>query len=226
MRPTVDCSRLRNELATITDPRGRQGLAYPLPSLLLLMIVGFLCGRVGLMSIFRLGRELPEPIMRSLGFQRNRRPCHSTLTETIRLLDPDELQRVLGALCVPTASATGRHIAIDGKTMCATKTETGSTTHVVSAFCRDLSITMGIESSVGKGMEIPDALALLEKIDLKGKVITGDAIFCQRHITEKIDKAGGDYVFPVKNNQKNTLESIVTAFEEPVFPPQLLHNRC
>lgn len=42
------------------------------------------------------------------------------------------------------------------------------------------------EASRGKGLEIPDARKLLERLDLKGKVITGDAMFCQKSITAKI----------------------------------------
>jgi predicted transposase YbfD/YdcC len=79
-----------------------------------------------------------------------------------------------------------------------------------------------IASSVairGKGFEIPDALALLERLDLKGKIVTGDAIFCQKSITAKIVEGGGDYVFPVKDNQKSLKDDIGTAFNAPVFPP-------
>ena len=70
-----------------------------------------------------------------------------------------------------------------------------------------------------KGLEIADALKLLERLDLKDKIVTGDAIFCQKSITAKIVERGGDYVFPVKNNQKTLKDNIETAFNEPVFPP-------
>ncbi|MFT5062582.1 MAG: putative transposase YbfD/YdcC, partial [Polaromonas sp.] len=42
---------------------------------------------------------------------------------------------------------------------------------------------MGHRSSRGKGKEIPDAVHLLENIDLEGMIVTGDAIFCQKTIT-------------------------------------------
>ena len=71
-------------------------------------------------------------------------------------------------------------------------------------------------------MEIPDALKLLEQLDLTGKIVTGDAMFCQKSITAKIVERGGDYILPVKDNQKNLREDIETAFNEPVFSPQPL----
>ena len=70
----------------------------------------------------------------------------------------------------------------------------------------------------GKGIEIPDALKLLDQLDLKDKIVTGDAMFCQKSIVAKIAEKGGGYVFPVKDNQKNLRENIATAFNEPVWP--------
>lgn len=89
---------------------------------------------------------------------------------------------------------------------------------ILSAFCAGLQSILGHEASRGKGMEIRDALKLLDRLDLKGKIITGDAMFCQKSIVAKIAEKGGGYVLPVKDNQKNLRENIATAFNEPVFP--------
>jgi predicted transposase YbfD/YdcC len=53
------------------------------------------------------------------------------------------------------------------------------------------------EPSRGEGFEIPDALKLLERFDLKKPIITGDAIFSQKAICAKIVEGGGDYLFPI-----------------------------
>ncbi|MGH6823347.1 MAG: hypothetical protein ACREC4_07640 [Methylocella sp.] len=68
------------------------------------------------------------------------------------------------------------------------------------------------------GTEIPDALKLLGCLDLKGKIVTGGAMFCQKSIVAKIVEKGGGCVLPVKDNQKNLRENIQTAFDEPGFP--------
>ena len=65
-------------------------------------------------------------------------------------------------------------------------------------------------------------MRLLEKIDLEGLIVTGGAIFCQKKITSRIVEKGGDYVLPVKWNQKDLHEEIATAFNEPVFPPRTM----
>ena len=81
---------------------------------------------------------------------------------------------------------------------------------------------VGNEASRGKGLEIPDALKLLDQLDSKDKIVTGDAMFCQKSIVAKIADKGGGYVLPVEDNQKTLRENIETAFNEPVFPPQRL----
>ena len=140
-----------------------------------------------------------------------------TLTETLRVIDAQALADVLGALFLEEGG-DARHIAIDGKTMRASKDSEGKAEHVLSAFCSSLQTVLGHEASRSKGLEIPDALKLLERLDLRGKIVTGDAIFCQKSIAAKIVERGGDYVFPVKDNQKTLRQDIETAFNEPVFP--------
>jgi hypothetical protein len=212
---------LRSILQQIPDPRGKQGQDYRLWSILGLIVVSILCGRRGMKAAFLLGRSLSRRQRAELGFPRDRTPCHATLTETLRILDPYALAEVLGSLYIET-NGEARHVAIDGKTMRASKDADGRAEHVLSAFCGDLQSMLQQEASRGKGLEIPDALKLLERLDLKGKVITGDAMFCQKSITAKIVERGGDYVLPIKDNQKTLRENVETAFNAPTFPPREL----
>lgn len=72
------------------------------------------------------------------------------------------------------------------------------------------------DTSRGKGFEIPDALKLFKRLDVKGKVVTADAKFCQKTIAVKIVARGGDYILPIKDNQKILREAVQTAFNEPI----------
>jgi hypothetical protein len=173
------------------------------------------------MAVYRMGRSLTEDQRRQLGFRR-KMPCHATLTETIRAIDADRLAEILGRVAVMGDDKTHRHLSIDGKTMRASKDSEGRAVHCVSAFCHALQHVVDHTASRGKGMEIPDALTLLNRIDLKDKIVTGDAMFCQKEIAETIVERGGHYVLPVKKNHKHLLDDIETAFKEPVFPPRKL----
>ena len=206
---------VRSVLRQIPDPRGKKGRQHPLEALIGLMLLSMLSGRKGMMAAFRLGRTLTPRQLTRLGFRRGRAsPCHATLT--MRAQGDEQLHQ----------------IAIDGKTLRGSKDAEGKAEHVLSGFCLALEQSVGHTSSRGKGMEIPDALRLLDQIDLAGKIVTGDAIFCQKTVTSKVVERGGDYVFPAKNNQKDLRGEIETAFNTPVFPllewqeaPQSGHGR-
>ena len=115
-----------------------------------------------------------------------------------------------------------RRLSIDGKTLRGSKDAGGNAEHVLSAVSAVLGQSVGHYSSRGKGFEIPDALRLLEKIDLENMIVTSDAMFCQKSITYQIVDKGGDYVLPVKKNPKDLLEEIKPAFNEPTFFPQAM----
>jgi hypothetical protein len=219
---------VRTVLRQVPDPRGKQGRQHPLDALLGLILLSILSGRKGMQAAFRLGRCLSRKQLTRLGFRRDRSsPCHATFTQTLRILDPDALAEAFSQLTTDHPDyeeneAMRRHLSIDGKTLRGSKDADGNAEHVLSAFCAALGQSVGHRSSRGKGMEIPDAMRLLEKIDLEGMIITGDAIFCQKTITSRIVRKGGDYVVPVKRNQKDLHEEIATAFNEPVFPPRAM----
>jgi predicted transposase YbfD/YdcC len=73
-----------------------------------------------------------------------------------------------------------------------------------------------------KANEISAAPHVLETLDLRGGVITGDAMFTQRDLCDQIVEAGGNYVFPVKANQMKLQESIAQVFMPP--PVSAGHN--
>ena len=190
-----------------------------------LILLSMPSGRKGMKAAFHPGRGLSRKHLDRLGFRRDcKSPCHATLTETLRVLDPDVMATVFAQVTVEPSRDVAtdtdpRQIALDGKTLRGSKDAQGKAEHVLSAFCSGLEHSVGHRSSRGKGREIPDALRVLELIDLEGMIVTGDAMFCQKTITSRIVEKGGEYLLPVKENHKDLREEITTAFREPFFPP-------
>ncbi|STG53738.1 H repeat-containing Rhs element protein [Escherichia coli] len=91
--------------------------------------------------------------------------------------------------------------------------------HVISAFSTMHSLVIGQIRTDKKSNEITAIPELLNMLDIKGKIITTDAMGCQKDIAEKIQKQGGDYLFAVKGNQGR----LNKAFEEK-FPLKELNN--
>ncbi len=111
--------------------------------------------------------------------------------------------------------------AIDGKTLRHSydKSRRKGAIHVISAFSTMHSLVIGQIKTDEKSNEITAIPELLNMLDIKGKIITTDAMGCQKDIAEKIQKQGGDYLFAVKGNQGR----LNKAFEEK-FPLKELNN--
>ncbi len=112
-------------------------------------------------------------------------------------------------------------IAIDGKTLRHSydKSRRRGAIHVISAFSTMHILVLGQIRTDEKSNEITAIPELLNILYIKEKIITTDAMGCQKDIAEKIQKQGGDYLFAVKGNQGR----LNKAFEE-TFPLKELIN--
>lgn len=209
-------------LRRVPDSRGYQGRDYGLNSLLMLIILGKMCGHQSMAAIHRMGRMLTPFQLKKLGFFKGKAPAHSTLTETMRLIDAEALQKVLSA--VVQEGQPVEQVAIDGKTLRGSATEEQRALHCVSAFCVGLSGSIGQVASAGKGLEIPDALRLLASLTLKDVMVTGDAMFCQETICQTIENKKGFYLFPVKDNQPGLREDLELLLDDPAIAKKNTRN--
>lgn len=107
-------------------------------------------------------------------------------------------------------------VAIDGKTMRGSKsiTENKKPVHIVSAWAAQNGLVLGEIATEEKSNEITAIPKLLKMLDLKGCIVTIDAMGTQKEITKAIVGAGADYVLPVKENQPNLQSDIALYFEE------------
>lgn len=138
-------------------------------------------------------------------------PSHDTLQRVFARLNP----RVFMQCCVEWLRAVADlvcvgHIAIDGKTLCGSASSRLGPLHLVSAWATQANLTLGEVAVDGKSNEITAIPRLLELLDLKGALVTIDAIGCQKVIAQKIVAGGGDYLLAVKGNQEHLLEDIQT----------------
>jgi predicted transposase YbfD/YdcC len=67
--------------------------------------------------------------------------------------------------------------------------------------------------------ELSVAPAVLGQLDLRGKVVTGDALYAQQALCRQIVAAGGDYLFFLKGNKSTLHADIKLLFAEPPRPP-------
>jgi predicted transposase YbfD/YdcC len=116
-------------------------------------------------------------------------------------------------------SLQGQTVAFDGKTLCGSfdQASAKSALHSVSAWVCGLKLCLGLKSVEDKSNEIPAVQQLIDLIDLRGAIVTADAMHCQIETAAKIADKGADYVLVAKGNQKSLQaeirEVLAQAFE-------------
>lgn len=108
-------------------------------------------------------------------------------------------------------------IAIDGKTLRRSfdRAAGASALHVVTAFATEAQLVIGQKAVAEGGNEITAARALLELLDLKGALVTADAIHCNAETARTVRARGGDYLFALKANRPATLADVEAYFADP-----------
>jgi predicted transposase YbfD/YdcC len=113
----------------------------------------------------------------------------------------------------------GEGVAIDGKAQrgrYARASTPGSTVHALTACTHTRGTVLAQEQIVGHAdkadAELTVAPRLIARLDWHGRVLTGDALFCQRTLCGQVCAAGGDYLVIVKENQPQVHRAIATLF--------------
>jgi predicted transposase YbfD/YdcC len=109
-------------------------------------------------------------------------------------------------------------VSIDGKTLRGSKRQGAEDSHLLSAYAHEIGIVLYQVGVDDKTNELGVVENLLLGLTLKGRVITGDALFTQQTVTGLIVENDGDYLFPVKENQKLTYETLEYWFDAPAPP--------
>jgi len=135
---------------------------------------------------------------------------------------------VINLFLLQAASATSAvEISLDGKTLRGT-IPTGQTQglHLLAAYLPDAGIVLMQMEVSSKENEIVAAPRLLKTVDLQGKIVTGDAMFTQRELSEQIVSEGGEYDWTVKDNQPSLRADIEALFaiEQGQTPLKVMAN--
>jgi predicted transposase YbfD/YdcC len=226
----VSAASLAAAFAQVPDPRRTASVVYPLSAMLALAVAAILANHLSVLAIAEWGARQAAPLRTALGFANGRTPCQSTLQRLFRQLDGHALAATLTACLAPSAvpaptDPTPQGVAIDGKAQRGRLrfAHTGCPVHALSAFCHDQGIVLAhepIEAGPDKAeAELTVAPALLARIDWPGRVLTGDALFCQRGLCEQVLAAGGDYLLLVKDNQGTLHDDLALLFDPPPTVP-------
>jgi hypothetical protein len=198
--------------ADIPDPRSCHGRIHPLPAVLNLVVLGLLMGRTSLAGIARLGRLYGTPLAHALGFRRGKTPTKGMLSQLLRALDAHQVEAALSRWVQSRWTVAPEHISLDGKTLKGSRDGVVPGQHLVAAYAPQVEAVLAQLRVDAKTNEHKAALQLLGLLPLPGKVVVGDAMFCQRDLAEQIVAAGADYVFVAKDNQPALRSDVAAGF--------------
>ena len=219
----VNLSSLYSYLERLKDGRDAQGLRYSLATILVLLILAKMCGQDKASGIADWVKLRAGYLREALNVKGERMPHHSTYRRILQKeIDIDQLEEILKAYWEQQVSEEGQEvvIAIDGKTLRGTITATDPFgVHLLAAYLPGEGIVlMQLVVEKDKENEIVVAPNLLKCLDLRGKVVVGDAMQTQRSLSIQIVEAGGKFVWIVKDNQPKTRQAIEQLFapEKPI----------
>jgi hypothetical protein len=140
-------------------------------------------------------------------------PSHDTFNRFFSLYAPDKFSLVFidWLKKLLDSSVETNHIAIDGKTLRGSGNSNKSMIHMLHAYLTESHCLIGQLKTSDKSNEITAIPELLDLIDIENKIVSIDAMGCQKDIAEKIVLKKGDYFLAVKGNQKTLYEDIVSA---------------
>ena len=228
----IDLGSLYARLAQLQDRRHARGLRHALVTVLIYMVLAKLAGQDRVYGISQWAKHRQTALAEALALSRVQAPSVNTYRRVLAgAIEMEEFERVVreffGAL--PQAGHTVV-IALDGKALRGT-IPAGQThgRHLLAAYLPAEGWVLYQVEVANKENEISAAPRILKALDLRDKVVTGDAMFAQRELSRQIVEAGGDYVWTVKDNQSTLRQDIALLFqpEETVkgFSPALKEFR-
>ncbi len=210
-------------LGEIPDPRGRHGRQHPLSAVLALACCAIMCGARSYAAIARWAHDHDIELMHRLGFTR-RPPKSGGIRKVLMAVGPSALEAALTRWAeatlgqLPPADA-GRPdaFALDGKSARGSFDGLSKAVHLLSLVAHRSGLTVAQAEVPSGGLDKTNehkaALRLLSGLVLEGRLITGDAIFCQRDLSRQILDGGGHYLWVVKDNQPTLLADIQAALD-------------
>jgi len=174
--------------ASLPDPRNPSGLRHPLPALLAHATVAMLAGARSLEAIAQFGRDRGEAFAKALGYVHPTLPCKATFHNVFKSLGASSFEKALSHWLTGRAGQGWKKMSLDGKTLCGATGDQLPGVHLLAAFAHEAQSALAQMSVDAKTNEHKAALELLDMVPVKGKLILGDAMFCQRDLSKKVLK--------------------------------------
>jgi predicted transposase YbfD/YdcC len=210
-------NELLKYLETVIDTRQEKKVRHKIKDIVIIVFFAMLAGADEWTEYEIFGRE-HEKFLRVYLELSNGIPSHDTIQRVFAMLAPESLQRFRAMWNGMINSNEGEKIkkilSIDGKTQRGNGNKNQKANHIVSAVDEN-GFCLGEERVDEKSNEITAIPDLLDNLNVKGHIITTDAMGTQREIVKKIRQKKADYVLALKGNQGTLHEDVALYFGDP-----------
>lgn len=218
-QPSSLITRMVNAIdEEIDDPRAGNARHF-LTDILVIALLAVIGGADDYPGVVEFGRDQHEWLKTFLRLP-HAVPSISTFRRVFAALKPGVLVEVMRRWSGELAGTLqGKQIAIDGKTLRRSFDHAWdrSGLHVVTAWCVEEKLVLAQQAVDGKSNEITAVPELLKMLDLKGAVVTVDALNTQKQIAEQIVKSQGDYLMAVKDNHPILHDAVRRNLDEMIL---------
>ena len=221
-----DLEVLVQRITTLVDQRKPRGIRYPLPLILTIAVLAKLAGNDQIAALAEWAQYRVAELGALFPVACPTMPHRTTWGRILgQAIDPVAFDQCMGQFfqeCARHAAPRrgSLQVVLDGKTLRGTIPQGQSHgVHLLAAYVPDHGVVLAQVAVGQKENEIVAAPKLLAQLDLRGRVVSGDAMFTQRDVSMQIVTGGGDYLWPVKANQPALLHELELLFDPLLVAP-------
>jgi hypothetical protein len=213
-------------LGEIGDYRKARGIRFSVQTVLAVAVCAALAGAKSFIEIEEWGEDQTEEVLRRLGCKCGRAPKERTFRRVLTGINASEVDEKVGAWLAQRHGLSGCGVAFDGKTLRGSgHGKRKRPVHLLSAVVQGSGEVVAQVAVDSKTNEITCVKPLFKDLDLRGAVVTADALLTQKEIAKYVvEEKGADYVLTVKDNQP-TMKRDIADLHLETFPPAVQDNR-
>ena len=205
-----------DDLAELNDERSARNIEHSVSEILFTALCAVICGADGWQDIEEFGKTKLEFLQQYFAYDHGA-PSDDTCRRFFRAVDPGEFEKRFRDWIAKLSKIDKKQvIAIDGKSSRHSFDGEQKMLHMVNVFSTESKIILGQHKVSEKTNEITAIPEILEWLDVKGHIVTIDAMGCQYAIANQIIQKEGDYIFSLKGNQGNLSDDVTLYFEKEV----------
>ncbi|ELS05656.1 transposase [Xenococcus sp. PCC 7305] len=206
---------IEEHFSSLRDPRAEHSIDHLLLDIIVITLCATICGANDWEAIAEYGRTKQEWLKTFLALP-NGIPSHDTFARLFARLNPEELQCCFMSWMQAVHQVTnGELLNVDGKTLRGARVagNNRSFIHMVSVWSATNRLVLGQRKVDEKSNEIRAIPELLKLLEIRGCLVSIDAMGCQTEIAKTIIEQGADYVLALKANQGNLYEDVTQLFD-------------